>query len=592
MKNKTRQINWDLLPVILMVAVLPLVAIGQKVAVSLGKYAWFPDGDYQYDFFMHAKSIAFLVLIVWMLIVLVDRALIRRIKICNWKYFVPLYLYLAFVFLSTILSVDKALSLKGMWQQYESVWVLAGYAVAVFFCAQVVKSIADIKIICIALAIGAFGQSAVGLSQLIGKDFFANGIGRKLMLAGTGAAEETIQFQFAGSGSSVYMASYNPNYAAVYVILLLPLVLVMAFASKKLFSKILCIALGIFLLLCLYGTGSKTGFLVLGVLAVLTVIVAEAMRKTTVARKAGGILGCLVIVTGVIVGYDMVNHHALGIALRDSVRKQTYNLEAIETDKEGVTLCYQGKKFKLIPEMTEAGQILNAVEDGKTSMTASWDTETQSFRFKDTVYDNWKYDTYVQDDTQYLFIKGKKLTWIFYKNEETDVYVYLNQNGKADVIQNAEAVGKGYERALTGRGYIWGRTIPLLQRHLLWGSGPDTFVTEFPQTDYVMKANTSFRTFQELTTKAHNMYLQTAVQTGVLSLICLLTFWIRYFVLFVQNIRKGENEELLLIRCGIAVGVLGFLLMGMLNDSTLAVSPVFWCILGMGIAMEQKTFHS
>ena len=97
---------------------------------------------------------------------------------------------------------------------------------------------------------------------------------------------------------------------------------------------------------------------------------------------------------------------------------------------------------------------------------------------------------------------------------------------------------------------------------------------------------------QELTTKAHNMYLQTAVQTGVLSLICLLTFWIRYFVLFVQNIRKGENKELLLIRCGIALGVLGFLLMGMLNDSTLAVSPVFWCILGMGIAMEQKTFHS
>lgn len=592
MKNKTRQINWDLLPVILMVAVLPLVAIGQKVAVSLGQYAWFPDGDYQYDFFMHAKSIAFLVLIVWMLIVLVDRVLIRRIKICNWKYFVPLYLYLAFVFLSTILSVDKALSLKGMWQQYESVWVLAGYAVAVFYCAQVVKSIADIEAICIALSIGAFGQSAVGLSQLIGKDFFANGIGRKLMLAGTGAAEETIQFQFAGSGSSVYMASYNPNYAAVYVILLLPLVLVMAFASKKLFSKILCIALGIFLLLCLYGTGSKTGLLALGVLAVLTIIVAEAMRKTTVARKAGGILGCLVIVIGVIVGYNMVNHHALGIALRDSVRKQTYNLEAIETDKEGVTLCYRGKKFKLIPEMTEAGQILNAVEDGKTTMTASWDTETQSFRFKDTVYDNWKYDTYVQDDTQYLFIKGKKLTWIFYKNEETDVYVYLNQNGKADVIQNAEAVGKGYERALTGRGYIWGRTIPLLQRHLLWGSGPDTFVTEFPQTDYVMKANTSFRTFQELTTKAHNMYLQTAVQTGFLSLICLLTFWIRYFVLFVQNIRKGENKELLLIRCGIAVGVLGFLLMGMLNDSTLAVSPVFWCILGMGIAMEQKTFHS
>ena len=172
MKNKTRQINWDLLPIILMVTILPLVVVGQKVTVSLGKYAWFPEGDVQYDFFMHAKSIAFLVLIVWMLIVLVDRALIRRIKICNWKYFVPLYLYLVFVFLSTILSVDKALSLKGMWQQYESVWVLVGYAIIVFYCAQVIEKIRDIKMIAIALAVGAALQGLIGLSQVTGKDFF------------------------------------------------------------------------------------------------------------------------------------------------------------------------------------------------------------------------------------------------------------------------------------------------------------------------------------------------------------------------------------------------------------------------------------
>ena len=88
------------------------------------------------------------------------------------------------------------------------------------------------------------------------------------------------------------------------------------------------------------------------------------------------------------------------------------------------------------------------------------------------------------------------------------------------------------------------------------------------------------------------MYLQTALQTGVLSLICLLVFWIRYFLLFLNNIRKGEKKELFLLRCGTAAGILGFLLMGMLNDSNLAVSPVFWCIMGMGIAMEQKTFRS
>ena len=35
--------------------------------------------------------------------------------------------------------------------------------------------------------------------------------------------------------------------------------------------------------------------------------------------------------------------------------------------------------------------------------------------------------------------------------------------------------------------------------------------------------------------------------------------------------------------------VTGFLLMGIMNDSNLAAAPVFWCLLGTGIAME--TFH-
>ena len=592
MKDKTKQNYWDLLPVILIIGVLPLVAGGQKVSVSLGKYAWFPDGDYQYDFFMHAKSIVFLILVIWMLIVLIDRLLIRRIQIKNWKYFIPLYLYIVLVFLSTMLSVDKTLSLKGMWQQYESVWVLAGYVVTVFYCAQVIENISDIKVLCAALAVGAFLQGMIGLSQFIGKDFFSSGIGKMLMTAGSGTDGAAMQFQVSDSGSAVYMASYNPNYAAVYIIMLLPLILVMVCIAKKIINRILCVLLSMILLICLYGSGSKTGFLVMGILIIIALISAQFMRGTTAMKRLFAMLIGLVLVVGGVAGYEIAKNHALSDALKKSVQKQTYNLEAIETDEDGVTLCYAGNTFKLIPEIIQAGQMLTAVENEDAHMTASWDDETQSFRFKDTIYDCWNYDTYEQDGVQYLFVQGKKLTWIFYKDPDSDHYVYLNQNGKPDEIQNAKAVFKGYERALTGRGYIWGRTIPLLTGHLLWGSGPDTFAVVFPQTDYLMKANTSFRMYQELTTKAHNMYLQTALQTGVLSLICLMAFWIRYFILFLKNIRKGERKELLWLRCGVAVGILGFLLMGMLNDSNLAVSPVFWCVLGMGIAMEQKTFHS
>ena len=586
--------NWDLLPVILMTAVLPLIVLGRKVAVSLGSYAWFPNGEFQYDFFMYAKSITFLILVIWMLIVLADRILLRRMPVRNWKYFIPLYIYLALVIVSTLLSADRTLSLKGMWQQYESVWILAGYAVAVFYCVQIIEKISDIKILLGALAVGAVLQGLLGLGQMAGWDFFSFGIGKKILTAGLDtAAEDALRYQFAGDAqSSVYMALYNPNYAAVYISIMLPVILAMAVNAKKKICRILCAVLCVLLLCCLYGTGSETGLLVGGMLIVIFIVTAQLLRKTSAFRRVTGILLCLILVVGAISGYDMAKGHILANALKKSVQKQTYNLEAIDTGKEGVTLHYKGRTFELIPEMTEEGQTLTGIEDGKTKMTAVWDAQQQRFRFNDTIYDVWKYDTYEEDGRQYLLMQGKKFTWIFYKDADSDAYVYVNVYGKADELKTAKAIFKGYERALSGRGYIWGRTIPLLSTHLLWGSGPDTFAVVFPQSDYVMKGNTNFRMYQQLPTKAHNLYLQSALQTGVLSLLCLLFFWGRYFVLFVQNIRKGEKKELLTLRCGVAVSVLGFLLMGMLNDSNLAVSPVFWCVLGMGIAMEQKTFHS
>ena len=68
MKTKKKHLRSDLLPVILMTGVLPLVVKGQKVGVTLGKYSWFPDGSFQYDFFIYWKSILFLLLVGWMVV--------------------------------------------------------------------------------------------------------------------------------------------------------------------------------------------------------------------------------------------------------------------------------------------------------------------------------------------------------------------------------------------------------------------------------------------------------------------------------------------------------------------------------------------
>ena len=81
-----------------------------------------------------------------------------------------------------------------------------------------------------------------------------------------------------------------------------------------------------------------------------------------------------------------------------------------------------------------------------------------------------------------LVINGQEM---FFTNQQVPGnYKYINSVGKLDECVIAANVFPGYEHLASGRGYVWGRTIPLFARYFLVGSGPDTFAIEFPQNDY------------------------------------------------------------------------------------------------------------
>jgi hypothetical protein len=146
------------------------------------------------------------------------------------------------------------------------------------------------------------------------------------------------------------------------------------------------------------------------------------------------------------------------------------------------------------------------------------------------------------------------------------------------------------QKIFSGRGYIWSRTIPLLKDHIFLGSGPDTFLLEFPQEDYVMMRKNGYE--NAVMTKPHSMYLQIGVQTGVLSLVCILVFYIWYAVQSIKlyAFRKlGTQVEAF----GMAafIGSIGYMISGISNDSMVVTAPVFWGMIGLGVAanvMVQK----
>lgn len=116
---------------------------------------------------------------------------------------------------------------------------------------------------------------------------------------------------------------------------------------------------------------------------------------------------------------DMIQFsgHALSDALQQIVQKETYDLEEIKAESDGVCLKYRGNFLKLIPEENEMGQTLTAQINKKEKQTAFWDGESQSFIFNDKSFGSLKFDTYREKGTQYLIIYDGDMTWNFYKED-------------------------------------------------------------------------------------------------------------------------------------------------------------------------------
>ena len=90
-------------------------------------------------------------------------------------------------------------------------------------------------------------------------------------------------------------------------------------------------------------------------------------------------------------------------------------------------------------------------------------------------------------------------------------------------------------------------------------------------------------------TKPHNLYLQIGVQTGILSLIAFLAFYLIYFVSsFLLYTKCRLDSYSSKIGLGIFVGSFGYMISGIINDSMITVAPVFWALMGIGISINMQ----
>jgi O-antigen ligase len=87
--------------------------------------------------------------------------------------------------------------------------------------------------------------------------------------------------------------------------------------------------------------------------------------------------------------------------------------------------------------------------------------------------------------------------------------------------------------------------------------------------------------------KPHNLYLGAAVGTGLISVVALLAIFLLYVVQsFRLYLRARYDDFASVAGAGIFFGILGFLVSAFVDDSSVSVMPLFYGLLGVGVAIN------
>jgi len=577
------------IPIALVIILLPLIVRFGIYETGLDKVTWTQSDEYSTDLYLYCKSVCFTILSACMLILLaVDyKNVLQKIKTEKliWIFFGG---YGVFVLLSAIASDYQLFAWKGSVGQFESAFVLIGYIVTglylFIYCQE--KEIA--KRVPYFFLASALIMSFTGLFQFLGKDLFGTQFVQSLCIPRY-VLEESGGINFVFESNRVYLTLYNPNYAGVYCAFMLVLLFSFMLSEKKLWLKAVYVIAMIGMGISLFGSGSKTGIVIA---AVMMVVVLALHIRNILKYWYFALLGVVAVVACVFIGFKF-NSVDLWQTFVQSIKpvKADYRLTELYTDDTGVHFCYDDVEFFVAMDVSGMNiGVIAACEDG-TPLTITEVTDGSCHfllsheKLPDIPVTFMNYNNIICMD---VVVDGGD--WIV-TNQFRNTYLYLNGYGKWDSITVPErAVFTDYPTWITGRGEIWSKSIPLLKNSLLLGSGPDSFIMIYPNDDYLGEHNTGLK--NEYTTRPHNWYLQMAIQTGVVSLLLLLAGFILYLLrgtsLCVKNALQEERTEEHAFVEAFFLGSVVFMLAGMINDSSVGITPLFWCMFGMALAWMKK----
>lgn len=589
MKVRENEVEWyHLLPLIFIITILPLIVHLKIVPLTGASYDFWNGAKDNLDFFSYYKGIWLLIAATTALFIFIVRLFQSDPKLIKQDlkfYYLAGSVYLIFVILSTILSNYPSIAFNGFTDRYEGVYILVTYILIFFFTTSMVSNEKQVKLIIASLLSGATIIAIIGLFQYIGFDLWKSNIGKSLMLPAKNMnMAGGLTFQF--SKHTIYATLYHTDYVGSYMAMLFPFSFAMLVLSKNKWIRIGLAFLTILMGINWLGCNSRAG-MVGGILALIIFFI--SINKRIIKYWKLFSIG-LIVAIAIFLSLNQLSHGYLGSRVLSLTNVRDTSKSA-DQDVPLKSINISGNKGSVITN-TETlnfqfeNNQLKFTDENNRKIESSYDNINGKITLNDPRYKDYNLIAGMSED-KYLFKLDKGNIKLLFELKQSGISL-IDNKGKVVDLKPVETWGfKGNERLGSSRGYIWSRSIPLLKHTLFLGYGPDTFAAYFPQNDIIGKMYAYYGDMWQIVDKPHDLYLQIALNTGVISLLAVLMLFglyiVRSFRIFVNN----EFEDFL-TQVGIAVfvAIIGYLGAAFFNDSIVSVAPVFWVLFGLGVSIN------
>ena len=585
------------LPIILLLAVVPFI-VRMSVNEVSPEVARIFKTQQIVDFFSSYKAMIIMTLAGVMVLgffLIFQKQKIKKDKTMIF-YYVGAALFGVFSLLSTLFSEYNQVAVWGVPDRCEGMVMIASYIIMLLYTIYIVDDIKDYKYIIYPLCVLVIGTGFLGVFQYFGHDLILNeNLGLKLIVPKE-------YMQYAGNigvdyeKGKVYGTMFHYNYMGSFGAMMVPLFATLALFLQGKKKKLIFGIMTIISLFILFGSTSRAGLVGLVITGVVFIIIFSKKIIKGYKIVLPVLLGLIVVLFGF--------NAATGGTIFERIPTLVNDMFALTTGgnkdfdyRDQLPLRDIKNENGMVTFVTQEDSLTLDVKENrllfldKQVKPVEYTLENNMMQTKDPRFANLSFEIVSAEAGKVpsaikVGINNQAL-FAVRTNEAQEIYLADSFTGEKLDLVYPETIGfKGKEKIGSSRGYIWSRSLPLAKDTLLLGNGPDTYALKFPQKDLLGKYY-AYDTPNMTVDKPHNLYLQILLNNGGVALLGFLILVITYLI---QSLRLYTFKAYYTLEetlgAGITLAIVGYLGAGIFNDSIVSVAPIFWILLGVGIAIN------